>query len=444
MPVDAQDLARQLLSRHGAGGSSEAATIAGPKPGNGGVPRPEGRRSDLSDHPQVIAALEIRRKLTAFTERGLPSPLFLPHTGPSGATFGLLGQEMVNFSGYNYLGLAGDDRVIEAAADAARTYGTSASAARAVAGEIPLYGELERRFADAYEVDDALVTPSGFLTNAGIIPFILGQNDLAACDALVHSSIVSGTQWARCKRANFRHNDPDALDRLLMRSRSHFDRAMVIVEGVYSMDGDIVRLPEMIEVARRHDCLIMVDEAHSFGTLGERGFGTREHFDLPGDAVDLWMGTLSKTMASCGGYLAGSADLIWAIRMLGPGLCMFVAPPTPPQIGAAIAAFDIMVSEPERLGRLRESSAFALAAAKAAGWDTGESEGTAIVPIILGATERAVGASVELLGAGINASAIAYPAVPEGEARLRLFMSADHTTEHITRMMDALAEIVPT
>lgn len=435
--MEAQELARQLLARR----SDYAEATPDGRPAEPAA-RAERRRPDLSDHPQVVAARELRDQIeTAFVDRGLPNPLFLQHTGPSGATIEVLGREMINFSGYNYLGLAGDPRVADAVTEAAERYGTSASAARAVAGEIPLYGELERRLAGAYDAEDALVTPSGFLTNAAVIPFILGPDDLAVCDSLVHNSIVSGTQWARCKRANFSHNDPDALDRLLARTRGQFERAMVIVEGVYSMDGDIAPLPELIAVARRHDCLVMVDDAHGFGTLGERGFGTREHFGLPGDAVDIWMGTLSKSLASCGGYVAGNAELIWAIKMLGPGLCMFVAPPTPPQVAAAIAAFDLMVAEPERVARLRTSAANALAAAKDAGWDTGSSDGTAIIPIILGASERAVTMSIRLLEAGINAAAVAYPAVSEGDARIRLFMSADHTDEHIARMMAALRVI---
>lgn len=446
MAVDAKVLAREILAGHPSGAQTRAVAPSARTSSSDrlAIPAQPGsaRRSDLADHPQVAAAREVRTQLHAkFTARGLPAPLFLPHTGASGATFELLGQEMINFSGYNYLGLAGDARVIAASHAAAQMYGTSASAARAVAGEIPLFGELERRLADAYEVDDAIVTSSGYLTNASIIPFILGPDDLAVCDSLVHSSILSGTQWARCKRVSFRHNDPESLETLLMRSRGHFDRVMMIVEGVYSMDGDIARLPELIEVARRYDCIVMVDDAHSLGTLGDRGFGTREHFALPGDAVDIWMGTLSKSLASCGGYLAGAADLIWAIRMFGPGLCMFVAPPTPPQIGASIAAFDLMRSEPERLRRLQANSASALAAVGATGWDTGASGGTQIIPIILGDTERAVTVSAKLLLAGINASAVAYPAVAEGQARLRLFMSADHTDEHVSRLLDALAAI---
>jgi 7-keto-8-aminopelargonate synthetase-like enzyme len=435
--MEAQELARQLLARR----SDHAEATPDGRPAEPAA-RAGRRRRDLSDHPQVVAARELRDQIeTAFVDRGLPNPLFLQHTGPSGATIDVLGREMINFSGYNYLGLAGDPRVADAVTEAAERYGTSASAARAVAGEIPLYGELERRLAGAYDAEDALVTPSGFLTNAAVIPFILGPDDLAVCDSLVHNSIVSGTQWARCKRANFSHNDPDALDRLLARTRGQFERAMVIVEGVYSMDGDIAPLPELIAVARRHDCLVMVDDAHGFGTLGERGFGTREHFGLPGDAVDIWMGTLSKSLASCGGYVAGNAELIWAIKMLGPGLCMFVAPPTPPQVAAAIAAFDLMVAEPERVARLRTSAANALAAARDGGWDTGSSDGTAIIPIILGASDRAATMSVGLLQAGINAAAVGYPAVSEGDARIRLFMSADHTDEHIARMMAALRVI---
>jgi 8-amino-7-oxononanoate synthase len=440
MATEAHTLARQMLARHGrSGGPSvdEARSVSLTEAAGRRV-----RRSDLADHPQIAEAMRIRSHINSeFIARGMPNPYFLAHTGANCATVELLGREMINFSSYNYLGLAGDPRVIAAAKEALDTYGTSASASRAVAGEIPLFAELERRLADAYGVDDAVVTPSGFLTNAGIIAFILGREDLAVCDSLVHNSIVSGTQWSECRRASFAHNDPDALDRLLRRSRGHFERVMVILEGVYSMDGDIAHLPELIEVARRHECLVMVDEAHSFGTLEPRGLGIREFFDLPGDAVDIWMGTLSKSMASSGGYLAGDEKLIWAIKLLAPGICLFTAPQTPPQVAAAIAALDLMLEEPDRLARLRANADAALSAAKSAGWDTGASAGTAIIPIILGDSARTVAASVELLAAGINASAVAYPAVPEGEARLRLFISAEHTAEHIDRVVAALAKI---
>jgi len=434
MTTDAKTLARDLLDRYGTAGPARAAAA---------VDRADGS-ARLDGHPTVQAAKDLRADMhETFDARGLPSPFFLPHDGVNGATTNIFGREMLNFSSYNYLGLAGHPKVRAAAKDAIDTYGTSASASRAVAGEIPLYAELERRLATAYGVDDAVLAPSGFLTNAAVVPFLLGPGDLAACDALVHNSIVSGTQWAQCRRATFRHNDPDSLDALLVRSRRHAARALVVLEGVYSMDGDISALPELVAVARRHDCLVMVDEAHSFGTLGEHGWGVREHYGLPGGLVDVWMGTLSKSLAGCGGYLAGDADLIWAIRLLAPGICLYTAPPTPAQIAAAVAAYDVMQAEPERLARLRENSASVLRALREGGWDTGASGGTPIVPIILGSTERTMTTSGGLLQAGVNAAPIAYPAVPQGEGRIRLFLSADHTTDHLDEMVDALAQCDP-
>jgi 8-amino-7-oxononanoate synthase len=395
----------------------------------------------LEGHPRIVEAAAARAGLhEAFISQGLPSPYFLPHEGVSGSTIRILGRDMVNFSGYNYLGLAGHPTVVAAAKNAIDEYGTSASASRAVAGEIPLYAEFEGRIAAAYGVADAVTVPSGYLTNAAVIAFLLGPNDLAACDALAHSSIVSGTQWAQCRRAMFRHNDPDSLDTLLTRMRGHAERVLVIVEGVYSMDGDIAALPDLIAVARKHDCLVMVDEAHSFGTLGGRGLGVREHYALPGDSVDLWMGTLSKALASCGGFLAGSADLIWALKLLAPGVGLYTAPAAPSQIAAATAAFDVLAAEPLRPTRLRANAAALVSALQADGWNTGTSHGTPVVPLIIGERLKTLELSAGLLQRGVNAGAITYPAVAEGEDRIRLFLSSEHTEEHLRTLISALAE----
>ncbi|MET9618967.1 aminotransferase class I/II-fold pyridoxal phosphate-dependent enzyme [Kitasatospora indigofera] len=388
------------------------------------------------------AAQEIGAVVEAeFAGAGLTHPYFVPHSGISGATIVLQGRTMVNFTGFNYLGLAGHPRVQTAAKHAIDIYGTSASASRTIGGEIPVYGEMERRLARAYAADEAIITASGYLTNAGIIPFILGPDDLAVCDALVHSSIVSGTRWAQCRRMNFSHNDPDSLDEVLLQRRGEFDRAMVILEGVYSMDGDIARLPELVEVARRHDCLVMVDEAHSFGTIGAHGFGVREFFGLPADAVDIWMGTLSKTLASCGGYLAGRAELIGAIRMLAPGLCLFTTPPTPAQIAAAAAAYDAMAAEPQRLHRLRRNAEAVVKAVRGAGLDCGLSHGTPVVPIVLRDRRRTIAATAVLERHGIYAGPIIPPAIPDNASRIRLFVSADHTDQHIGLLAKALADV---
>jgi 7-keto-8-aminopelargonate synthetase-like enzyme len=345
---------------------------------------------------------------------------------------------MINFAGFNYLGLGSHPHVVAAAKGAIDQYGTSASASRVVAGELPLYRHLEDRLAAAYRVDDAVICPSGFLTNAAVISFLLTPADLAVCDELVHSSIVSGTQWAQCRRVMFRHNDPESLEVMLRRMRGSAERALVILEGVYSMDGDIAALPEMVAVAREYDSLIMIDEAHSLGTIGDAGMGVREHYGLPGDAVDIWMGTLSKSLAGCGGYVAGSADLMWAIRMLAPGISLYTTGPTPAQIAASTAAFDVLRAEPQRVRRLQDNAAHMLAALRESGWNTGASAGTPIVPLIIGEQIATVELSVWLLQNGINAVPITQHGVNAGQDRVRLFVSSEHNASQIDELVRLL------
>lgn len=424
---DAKALARELLQRHGAGKSTRDAPAAQ-------------RRRGLDDHPLIQQGLASRDLLSTLTARGLEDPYFVPHLGFSGPTIDVPHGQLINFAAFNYLGLSHHPDVVSAAKDAIDQYGTGAGASRHVAGEIPLYSDIERRLSDAYDVDDAVICPSGYLTNAAVIPFLLNTSDLAVCDALVHSSIVSGTQWAKCRRVMFRHNDPDSLAALLRMTRDSAERALVVLEGVYSMDGDIAALPEIIAVARDFDCLVMIDEAHSFGTLGARGMGVREHYDLPGNAVDVWMGTLSKTLAGCGGFVAGNADLMWAIRLLAPGISLFTTPPTPAQIAASIAAFDILRAEPQRVEALRGNAEHMLAAVRDGGWDTGTSGGTPIVPLIVGEPLATIEMSSWLMQHGVCAAPIVEPAVPAGQDRVRLFMSAEHTPDQIARTVELLDE----
>lgn len=421
---DPRLLARDLISRYGA------------QPGAG---RPPVRtRRGLADHPLVEQGRAARRAIASLTDRGLPNPYFVPHQGVSGPTIEILGREMLNFAGFNYLGLAYHPRVLTAAKEAIDRYGTSASASRAIAGELPLFAELETRLAGAYGVDDAVVTPSGYLTNAAVIPFLLTPADIAVCDALIHSSVVSGTRWAQCRRLTFRHNDPESLASVLRHSRGSGERALVVLEGVYSMDGDIAALPELAAVAREYDCLVMVDEAHSLGTLGERGMGVREHFGLAPDAVDIWMGTLSKALAGCGGFLAGDADLIWAIRLIAPGVSLFASAATPAQTAASIAAFDVLRAEPERVIRLRANATRALTALRGQGWNTGTSAGTPIVPLIIGEQVATVELSLWLLQHAINAAPITQPGIEPGQDRIRLFFSSEHTAEQIDTLVELL------
>lgn len=450
MSDEARNLARELLARHRerdeatpqptAGARQEASA---PPPVTAGAPTrsgARGRATSFDDHPDVVST---QQRLGAFRSyldyTGLPNPHFQAHEGINAGTVHVHGRELINFSSYNYLGLAGDPRVHDAAKAAIDAYGTSASASRIVGGEIPLYAQFESRLAQTYGVDGSIVTPSGYITNAAVIGFLLGPDDVAVCDTLVHNSIVSGTQWAGCRRVNFRHNDPASLEAVLKMSRSKFNRAMVILEGHYSMEGDVPSLPELIAVARRYDCVIMIDEAHSFGVLGPRGHGIRELYGLPGDAVDIWMGTLSKTLGSCGGFLAGKQELITAFMYTAPGLGMFTAGPAPSTIGAALAALEVLDAEPERVQRLQDNGRTLWKLLADRGFDTGVAQGTPIVPVMLG--NDALRASIRLIQEGLNVSAILAPAVPEGVERLRFFVTSEHTTEQLETAVDALERV---
>jgi 8-amino-7-oxononanoate synthase len=398
----------------------------------------------FADHPDVVATrrrLEMNRQLA---ELGLIDPYLQPHDGVNTSVLRAHGRDLVNFSSYNYLGMAGDPRVGEGAKAAIDRYGTSVSASRVVSGEIPLYAQLEQDFAAVYDVDAAIVTSCGFTTNAALIGFLLGPEDLMVCDSLIHNSIVSGTRWAGCRRINFRHNDPTSLEAVLRMARQSANRAMVVVEGLYSMDGDIAPLPDIIEAARRFDCAVMVDEAHSFGLLGERGLGVREHYGLPGDAVDIWMGTMSKSLGSCGGYLAGSHELITALKYYAPGLSMHTVGANPAAIGAASAALSILRAEPERVRTAQDNGRYLWQRFTDRGVDVGSAQGTPIVPAILHGDVRAALTSMMLIREGVNVNAILPPAVPEGGERLRFFATSEHTPEQLDIAVDALEAVHPT
>ncbi|OBA61483.1 2-amino-3-ketobutyrate CoA ligase [Nocardia sp. 852002-20019_SCH5090214] len=439
--MDARAVARALMSKHdpGSGGAQTAATAAVTVATTTETPV---RRTDFRDHPGVVEAAEKWARFDSWaTAAGVLNPYYLPHEGVSGARTRFAGRDMLNFSSFGYLDLAAEPRVQAAAAAAIDTYGTSAAAVRLVAGELPLYRELESELARIYDTDAAIVTSSGFLTNAAAVAFLLGKRDLAVCDSLIHNSIVSGTEWAGCRRVTFRHNDPDSLEAILRMSRRSFDRAMVLLEGVYSMDGDIVRLPEIIEVARRYDCSVMIDEAHSFGVLGERGLGARELFDLPGDAVDVWMGTLSKALGSVGGYLAANRELVDGFKYSAAGLSMYTASPAPSAAAAALEGLAVLHDEPQRVAALRHNSRYFLTRARELGFDTGNGAGTPITPIITGADEPAVRASMQLLEHDVMANAIGHPVVPAGQARLRFFVNCRHTEDQLDAALSTLRRI---
>jgi 8-amino-7-oxononanoate synthase len=369
---------------------------------------------------------------------GISSPFFKNHDAIAGGRTLIGGREYLNFSSYNYLGLSGHLYVSAAAKAAIDRYGTSVSASRAVSGERPLHRELETAIARAYEVEDAVVFVSGHATNVTAIGHLFGPRDLVLHDALIHNSTLQGIQLSGAHRLPFAHNDWEALDTLLSQQRRKFERVLIVVEGIYSMDGDFPDLPRFIDIKRRHKAFLMVDEAHSFGVMGESGLGIREHFSLAGDAVDIWMGTLSKALAGCGGYIAGTTALVEHLKFLAPGFLYSVGM-APPLAAASLAALEHLRRDPARVATLRARGAQFLRLAQEAAVDTGTSAGISVIPAIVGSSTRAARLSAALFERGINVQPILYPAVPEKLARLRFFMSCEHSEADIRTAVGALA-----
>jgi 8-amino-7-oxononanoate synthase len=392
-------------------------------------PRPADRkaRTDFSTLPGYE---ELRVMRAVGGKFGVGSPYFRVHEGRAAAHTEIAGKRVLNFSSYDYLGLNGHPEVVEAAKAAIDRYGVSSSASRHVAGERPAHLSLERALAAHYGVDDCVAMVSGYATNLGVIGHLVGAKDLLILDSLVHNSAVMGGVLSHSARRSFPHNDLDKLDELLTSLRDRFDRVLIVVEGLYSMDGDYPDLPRLIEIKRRHDAWLMIDEAHALGVLGPRGYGVAEHFGVEGRDVDIWMGTLSKTLAGCGGFIAGSAELVDYVKHLVGAFVYSVG--MPPVIAtAAEAALAIMHREPERVARLQRNGEYFRRLAIERGLDTGNGAGTAVCPVVVGDSLVAMMLSQRLLERGLNVQPVTHPAVPAKTSRLRFFLSAMHEAADI-------------
>lgn len=372
-------------------------------------------------------------------EHHIANPYFRVHQGTLGGEATIGGRKVSSFSGYNYLGLCGDDRVSEAAMQAIESFGTSVSASRVAAGEIPLHRDLEKTLASFTGVEDAIVFVSGHATNVTVIGHLFGPGDLVVCDSLVHNSALQGAILSGARRLSFAHNDWRDLDRVLHGEATGFDRVLVILEGVYSMDGDIPDLPRFLEVRDRHGALLMIDEAHSLGTVGDTGRGIAEHFGIDPGAVDLWMGTLSKSLASCGGYIAGSSDLVEYLRYSAPGFLYSVGI-SPPNAAAALESLRMIREHPELVERLQANAGRFRERAEARGLDTGCSAESPVVPVIVGDSIASLRLSQALFERDIEVQPVFHPTVEQGAARLRFFVTATHTEEQIDGTVDAVVE----
>jgi 8-amino-7-oxononanoate synthase len=372
---------------------------------------------------------------------GIENPFFRSTEGPEGRHTLIDGKPVLNFAWCDYLGLSRHPELIAASKAAIDAYGTSVSASRMVSGDTPLHRELEREIADTIGVEAALVFVSGHAANVSTIGTIMTSEDLIIHDEFVHNSAVVGMRLSGATTMTFKHNRLDQLEKILSDERTKYKNALVVIEGLYSTEGDIPDLARVIELKERFGAWLMVDDAHGCGVLGRSGAGLAEHCGIPGDKVDIWMGTLSKAYASCGGYIAGNTDLIDALRYSAPGFVFSVGLP-PSMTAAALTALRVVKREPHRVARLHANSVLFLREAKLRGLDTGRAVGIGMLPVMVGATTRAAKAVTSVLERGINASLIMAPGVPVNAARLRFFMTCDFTPDEIAHALDVVKEVV--
>jgi 8-amino-7-oxononanoate synthase len=414
------------------------------RPGRSAEPAPhrlddDGRtssRPDLRDHPLYRELLV--QKLAA-DRLDIANPFFRVHERAAGHRTTIAGRDYLNFASYNYLDLVEHPAVVAAARGAIDTFGTSASASRPVGGERPVHAALEAAIARLHGTEAAVAFVSGHGTNVSVLGKLFGPRDLIVHDALAHNSIQLGAQLSGAARRAFAHNDPASCETMLRSYRARAERAIIVVEGLYSMDGDTPDLAAFVALARRFDAFLMVDEAHSVGTVGATGHGLAEHAGVAPAEVDIWMGTLSKSFAGCGGYVAGSAVLVEMLKFAAPGFLYSVGMP-PPMAAASTAAIDLLEAEPERPRWLQANGRAFVESCRAHDLDVGRSEGFNVVPVIVKSSVVAARLSNWLFEQGVNVQPILYPAVEENAARLRFFLTCAHTAAELERAAALTAE----
>jgi 8-amino-7-oxononanoate synthase len=376
-------------------------------------------------------------------------PYFRLLESQAGPVVKMEGRETIMLGSNNYLGLTGDERVKAAARDALERYGTALTGSRLLNGTIPLHTELEREIAEWMGSDDALVFTTGYQTNLGTIGTILEPGDTVVCDSGDHASILDGCRLSGARLRPFRHNRMDKLERMLERASDDGGGVLVVVDGVFSMEGDIAPLPEIVELSRRYGARVMVDEAHAVGVLGERGAGTCELFGLE-DRADLRMGTFSKSLASCGGFVVGPADVIQYLRIAARAF-LFTAAAVPAAVGAALEAVRICRREGAPLyAKLLQNAAYlhhglsdlGLRVVEPTRLPDGSDAITPVVPVVVGEDWQAVTLWKALFDAGLYTNVALHPAVPPGGALLRTSLMATHEPQHLDRALEVFARVI--
>jgi glycine C-acetyltransferase len=357
---------------------------------------------------------------------------------PQGAWLVVDGKKVLNFCSNNYLGLANHPDIVAAAKKATDEMGVGPAAVRSIAGTMTLHVELEKRLAAFKGVEAAITFQSGFTANLATIPALVGKEDVIFSDRLNHASIIDGCRLSGAKIIAYDHNDPASLEAQIKENLSQFRRALVVTDGVFSMDGDIAPLPAIYEVTNRYDLLLMVDDAHGEGVLGKGGRGIVDHFGLHGK-VDVEVGTLSKAFGVVGGVVAGNAVIIEWLRQRGRPF-LFSSAVTVPDAAACLAAIDLLEDSTQLVDKLWSNAKYFKAEMKTLGFNTGASE-TPITPVMLGEAPLAQQFSRELFEAGVFAMSIGFPTVPQGKARIRVMISAAHSTDDLDKGLAAFKSV---
>jgi len=355
-----------------------------------------------------------------------------------GAWLTVDGKNVLNFCSNNYLGLANHPKIVGAAKEATKKYGVGPAAVRSIAGTMDLHVQLEQRLARFKGAEAVITFQSGFTANLGTIAALVGKEDVIFSDRLNHASIIDGCRLSGAKIVAYEHNDPGALEDAIKEHASNFRRALIITDGVFSMDGDIAPLPALVEVARKYDILFMVDDAHGEGVLGKGGRGIVDHFGLHGK-VDIEVGTMSKAFGVVGGMVAGDKVIIEWLRQRGRPF-LFSSAVTAPDAAACLAAVDLLEESTELVDKLWANAKYFKAEMRKLGFDTGASE-TPITPVMLGEAPLAQQFSRELFEEGVFAMAIGFPTVAKGKARIRVMISAAHDNDDLGKGLEAFAKV---
>ncbi len=399
-----------------------------------------GDTTRITDFADSREYKEIKKRITKGLREGC-NPYFIPHDSVVRDVSMIHGKPVINLGSYNYLGMSGHPETEQAAIDAIKEYGTSASGARLLAGEKTLYQELEKDIAEWKHTGAAIVCTGGWATNVAFVSCFARQGDLIIYDALSHNSLTEGIRLSEADSKAFDHSDFVQLESILKKVEGRYNKVLIIVEGVYSMDGDIAPIPDLVRLKKRYKCFLMVDEAHSGGVIGDHGGGCDDYFNLAPDDIDIKYGTLSKALGTCGGYIAASKEIIEYLKYSMNGF-VFTAGIAPPLAAACKKAIEIIRRDNSAVTRLHENISYFVRRARECGMDTCLAGESAIVPIMIGSDADAFRLSAKLLERGVFVPPAIYPAVPVGESRLRFTISATHSIEQLEQAVSELEKLM--